>query len=141
MKAESTTELLIKSELVGTMKSLREQVAELEGWTHDTLDLPMKLSYLWKTPEGRVSYACSYPDFPPDLPPYDTSSDTILAAIRRRFSDEEKLGLFLESLGEVLFGDPYIWDMASQSDLFALATATPEQLCRAFISAAASTAA
>lgn len=102
-----------------TGSQLRILVAEAEGWT-----------------------PCKHPicrDFngePWDIeepPPYDTDRDAITEAILRRFTTEAEMTRFSESLGDLVErqeGDCYSSILLCS---FRHATASAEDLCRAFI--------
>lgn len=128
------------------MKSLREQVAEVEGWTnihwHRGTSGESPDILFGTPPQGGINNWV--------VSSFDTSSDPILAAIRRRFVTEEQKHAFVTELISVIEQDKLasiekvngdadykFW----QASLFDTATATTEQLCRAFVAAATSTAA
>lgn len=48
----------------------RVAIAEACGWTHDSLDLPLKLGTKWVNPKGRINHQCLFPNFPSEVPDY-----------------------------------------------------------------------
>lgn len=127
-----------------TGSQLRILVAEAEGWrwvkseytgkSHCPEDLRFRKDFT-KSPLGACGNFILHPcDFEPEpvnapewgLPEYDTSRDAITEAILRRFVTDVERARFATELIRVLTG---------RNVAFLLATASAEDLCRAFLAA------
>jgi len=119
--------------------TLRQRVAEACGWSKAEIQaalvvsglqnklrkLPRRESFSGLELSGKIEVAERAPYYRGTLPPFDTSHDAILPAILRTFTDPLSRSTFAAHLLRIV-----------GHDIFSLATATAEQLCRAFLGAA-----
>lgn len=119
-----------------TIEEIRIQIAEADGWTvQKTVQINPGTS-MWVSPDGQWFDHADH-----SLPDYLNSRDAIVGAILRRFvciADKERFAdkLWRECHGTNLAEDKLpVSEVTCDENLFALATATPKQLCSAFLAA------